>query len=177
MRVMRVMRRGLVVASTAMAAVMPAGSAGAGAVDGVSTADAAAPTLFAAAVPEADTAHHGHAVLWDGLLDVWLESENHGPDGVPDATVRLTFSVPSGADASLPESCLRAGHRTILCRTGELRAASTGQGRALRLQLAGAPAEVVIGVSTVWNGGAADLNRPNDHHTVLVPATGDRYTF
>ncbi|WP_338677396.1 hypothetical protein V1460_33810 [Streptomyces sp. SCSIO 30461] len=179
MPVMRVMRSSLVVASIVTAAVMPTGSAGAAPADAVGGAGTAGavPASFAAAVPEADTAHHGHAVLWEGLLDVWLTSENHGPDAVPGTTVWLTFSAPPGPDASLPDGCLWVGYRTVLCHTGELRAASTGPGRALRLRLAGEPAEVVIAVTTVWNGGAVDRNHANDRHIVLVPATGDRYTF
>ncbi|MEU2156798.1 hypothetical protein ABZ532_17580 [Streptomyces sp. NPDC019396] len=175
MRVVRVVLRSLVVASVAVATVIPAGSVSAGPV-----VAAPAPLVEAAdtqAALEADTAHHGHAVLWDGLLDIWLESENHGPDAVSDMTVELTFSAPPQPDASLPDDCLRGGHRTILCRAGELRAASTGRGRALRLRFAGKPAEVVIAVATAWNGGAADRNHPNDRHTVLVPATGDAYAF
>lgn len=48
---------------------------------------------------------------------------------------------------------------------------------ALELQLAGRPAEVVVRIDTVWNGGATDRNAKNSEHEVLAPATGDEYVF
>ncbi|MGW2562864.1 hypothetical protein ACWCXB_27160 [Streptomyces sp. NPDC001514] len=179
---MQVMRRTLLVASTAVAVVVLAAGGGAGADIGDRLQEAADATGAAGArvpVAEADVAHHGHVSLWDGRIGVWLDSGNHGPAQVADATVRLSFSGPVSVTSGgqLPPACLWGGDRVILCRTGALRAGRTGNGVALDLRAAGSPVEVVVDVATVWNGGAVDRNHANDEHTVLVPATGDGYIF
>lgn len=161
---MGVLRKSLlVVLSAATAAVLGAGSAGAG-----------APAPIA---PEADLAHHGQASLWEGQLSLRLETENHGPSALPDATVRLDFSVPLAPGQALPSPCLWAGARTVLCRTGELRAAGRAARLALDLRAVGAPSEVVVDIDTAWNGGASDRNPENNRQRVLTPATGDTYAF
>ncbi|MFE7774431.1 hypothetical protein ACFU5O_11090 [Streptomyces sp. NPDC057445] len=181
---MQVMRGTLFAAATAMAVVVSAAgaSAGAGAGAGARTAaadGAAVLSVEEAAMPvtEADVAHHGYVSLWDGRVAVWLESDNHGPSPVSDATVRLIFSVPPTGGGPLPSACLWGGDRVVLCRTGALRAGSTGKGIMLDLRVAGRPSEIVMDVATAWNGGAVDINHANDEHAVLVPATGDGYVF
>lgn len=159
--------------SAALAAVLATdGSAGAG-----TTARAGAAPLAAAVVTEADVAHHGYAWLWDGRIGIWLENSNDGPAHVADSTVRLTFSVPLSSGGLLPPSCLRGGDRVVLCRTGALMAGGRPGGISLDLRAVGKPDEMVLGVSTAWNGGASDRNHANDEHRVLVPATADGYVF
>ncbi|MEW1718390.1 hypothetical protein [Streptomyces sp. NPDC093109] len=126
---------------------------------------------------EADLSHHGHVSLWKGRLTVRLESENHGPAKVPEATVRLDLSAAPTAGQALPAHCLWGGDRVVLCRTGQLRATGRSRETALDLALPGDPAEVVVRIDTAWNGGASDRNPENQHHRVLVPATGDQYAF
>ncbi|MGW1888435.1 hypothetical protein [Streptomyces sp. NPDC001970] len=182
---MQVMRRTLLMASAAAAMVVVAAgvSAGADIGDPVPEAAGAAGAAVGAGVrvpaAEADVAHHGHASLWAGRIGVWLESDNHGPAQVADATVRLSFSVPVSVTGGgpLPPVCLWGGDRVILCRTGALRAGGAGNGIALDLLAAGSPTEVVVSVATAWSDGAIDQNHANDEHTVLVPATGDGYVF
>ncbi|MFD7443794.1 hypothetical protein [Streptomyces sp. NPDC059909] len=179
---MQVMRRTLFVASTALATVMLAAGGGAGADIGdrvPEAADTAGAAVVRVPVAEADVAHHGHASLWGGRIVVWLESDNHGPAQLADATVRLSFSAPVTVTGGgqLPPACLWGGDRVILCRTGELRAGGTGGGIALDLLIPGNPPEIIVGITTVWSDGAVDRNHANDEHTVLVPATGDGYVF
>ncbi|MEV7089745.1 hypothetical protein AB0O07_28300 [Streptomyces sp. NPDC093085] len=135
---------------------------------------------------EADLAHHGRVLLSAGHLTVRFTSENHGPSGVADATVRFDFSAPlaplaqdgaAGAGQALPAGCLRGGERTVLCRTGALRPGGRGEETRLDLRTAGAPHEVVVRVDTAWNGGAGDLDPENHRHRVLAPDTGDPYVF
>lgn len=129
-------------------------------------------------VPEADISHHGHVSLWGEGLGVWLLSENHGPSDLMRSTVRLRFSVALTGRQEMPDDCLQANARTVLCRTGPLRAdGSAGRQIALELQLAGRPDEVVVQVDTAWNGGVTDRNPQNNQHEVLAPATGDEYVF
>ncbi|MFJ1649094.1 hypothetical protein [Streptomyces sp. NPDC088258] len=126
---------------------------------------------------EADLSHHGHVSLWSGRLTVRLESENHGPSRLADATVRIDFSAPAAPGQALPAHCLWGGDRTVLCRTGQLRPVVRSRETVLELELDGDPAEVVVRVDTAWNGGASDQNPENHRHRVLVPATGDAYAF
>ncbi|WP_018552215.1 MULTISPECIES: hypothetical protein [unclassified Streptomyces] len=129
-------------------------------------------------VPEADVSHHGHVSLRGDVLGIWLRSENNGPSDVPWVTVRLRVSVPPADGQELPGACLRADPRTVLCRTGPLRADGSQQRRlALHLKLRGRPDEVVVRIDTAWNGGATDRNAKNSEHEVLAPATGDPYVF
>ncbi|MFE5240808.1 MULTISPECIES: hypothetical protein [unclassified Streptomyces] len=127
--------------------------------------------------PEADTAHHGRVSLWGDRLGVLLRTGNRGPSPLADVTVRLRFSVPLAAAQQLPPGCLRGDSRTVLCSTGPLPAAGEARRTTVGLRLTGRPAEVVVRVDTLWNGGASDRNRRNDTHEVLAPATGDRYAF
>ncbi|MET8398124.1 hypothetical protein [Streptomyces sp900116325] len=128
--------------------------------------------------PEADISHHGHVSLWGEELGVWLLSENHGPSDVMRSTVRLRFSVVLTGRQEMPSACLQADARTVLCRTGPLRAGgAAGRQFALELQLAGRPNEVVVRIDTAWNGGVTDRNPQNDRHEVLAPSTGDEYVF
>ncbi|MFD5784556.1 hypothetical protein [Streptomyces sp. NPDC126933] len=170
---MGVMSKALLVGVSATTAVVMsagAGAAGAEGADGVIGADRAV-------APEADVAHHGHASLWSGQLAVRLRPENHGPSGLTDATVRLDFSAPLARGQALPADCLWGGDRTVLCRTGQLRADGRGREITLDLRTAGSPAEVVVRIDTAWNGGASDRNPENHQHRVLTPDTGDPYAF
>lgn len=127
--------------------------------------------------PEADVSYRGHATLDGGRLGVWLETANRGPSALRDATVRLRFSVPLAGERELPPHCLWSGEREVLCRTGGLRVRAAGRQFAFHLRAPGDPSEVVVRISTAWNGGATDRNRRNNEHEVLVPATGDGYFF
>ncbi|MFF2571504.1 hypothetical protein [Streptomyces sp. NPDC058084] len=139
------------------------------------TGTAAVPA--AAAPPEADLAHHGHLSLMDGRLGVRLVSENHGPSGVRQATVRLAFSEPMAGGQELPPACLWSSDRVVSCRTGGLRAAGAVGELALDLRTAGRPDEVAVDIRTAWRDGVVDPNPRNDRHRVLVLATGDPYVF
>lgn len=127
--------------------------------------------------PEADVAHHGRVSLWGDRLGVLVRTGNRGPSRLEDVTVRLRFSVPLAAGQELPQGCLRSGGRTVLCGTGPLTAAGPARRTTVGLRLVGRPAEVVVRVDTLWNGGASDRNRRNDTHQVLALATGDAYAF
>ncbi|WP_235614588.1 hypothetical protein [Streptomyces ambofaciens] len=175
--------RGLVVWGAVVGAAAGAGVAGAGlpaqAAPGPRSV-AAAPVprpAHAAPVPEADLAHHGSATLTGDRVDVRLVPVNHGPSAVPDATVRLRWSVPLAVRQELPDGCARAEERVVLCRTGALAVDGVGERITLRVLLAGAPPEVVLDLDTVWSGGAVDRHRENDRQRVLVLATGDPYAF
>lgn len=106
-----------------------------------------------------------------------MRSENRGPSSLENTTVRLRFSVPLTAWQQLPERCTRGGERTVLCETGALRSDGEARRTALALRVKGQPAEMVVRVDTVWNGGASDRNPANNTHEVLAPATGDAYVF
>ncbi|WP_051852797.1 hypothetical protein [Streptomyces aureocirculatus] len=131
----------------------------------------------AGAEPEADVAYHGRIAMTRGLAAVSLTPENHGPDDVPGATVRLVWSVPLEDGVRLPGACVRSGERGVLCRTGALPAGWQGERLHLAVRLRGAPREVTVTVGTVWNGGAVDLNPRNNEHAVLVLDSGDSYYF
>ncbi|MFE7749011.1 hypothetical protein [Streptomyces sp. NPDC057428] len=127
--------------------------------------------------PEADVSHHGHVSLEGRRLGVLLRTGNRGPSALEDVTVRLRFSEPLAAGQRLPQGCLRSGSRTVLCGTGALPVAGKARRTTVVLGLAGQPAEVVVRVDTVWNGGASDRNPQNSTHEVLAPSTGDAYVF
>ncbi|MEG3628875.1 hypothetical protein [Streptomyces poriticola] len=127
--------------------------------------------------PEADLAYHGSATLDEGRVDVSFVPRNHGPSAVPDATVRLRWSVPPVAQQELPDGCARSGTQVVLCRTGALAADGVGEPIELRVSLQDTPSEVVLELDTVWGGGAVDRNRENDQQRVLVLDTGDTYHF
>ncbi|MHC3818163.1 hypothetical protein [Streptomyces sp. DT9] len=157
-------------AAAAVASTLALGAVGAAA--------AAPPTVAPSIAPEADVSHHGHVSLWGTGLGVWLTSQNSGPSDLTGTTVRLRVSVPLSGRQVLPAQCLQADAQTVLCRTGPLPADGSRQRQlALELQLQGRPAEVVVRIDTVWNGGATDRNAKNSEHEVLAPATGDEYVF
>ncbi|MCX4676387.1 hypothetical protein OG413_13920 [Streptomyces sp. NBC_01433] len=171
---MVVTRRALLVLSAAAAMVATAVIPGAG-TGGSAAATPVAPGREAG--PQADVSHHGHVSLSGDRLGVWLRSENRGPADLTDATVRLRFSDPFSAPRGLPPGCLRGGSRAVLCGTGALTADGQERRTAFDLRLAGRPAEVVVRIDTVWNGGAVDRDPRNNVHEVLAPSTGDAYVF
>ncbi|MER6120867.1 hypothetical protein [Streptomyces sp. NPDC001743] len=171
-----------VAAAAAMASTLAPGAGGTAAAVGDPVGASARAPGGAAGVrniaPEADVSHHGHVSLWGYGLGIWLRSENRGPSDLAGVTVRVRTSVPLAPRQELPRECLRAGRSTVLCRTGALRADGSAPWQlALELRLAGRPAEVVVRIDTVWNGGATDRNAKNSEHEVLAPATGDEYVF
>ncbi|MFJ8085169.1 hypothetical protein ACIQ6Y_31680 [Streptomyces sp. NPDC096205] len=171
---MRAVARRLVVCG-AVLGLAGAGVSGAGAVSGPGLSGDG--REVGAAQGEADLAYHGAAVMADGRMRVWFVARNHGPEAVPDATVRLRWSVPLGVRQVLPEGCARAGVRVVVCRTGELAADGLGERVELAVRLRGVPPEVGLELDTVWGGGAVDRNRDNDRQRVLVLDTGDTYYF
>ncbi|MDQ1009129.1 hypothetical protein QFZ82_003614 [Streptomyces sp. V4I23] len=176
---MCVMRR---VMSAGVAALVLVVASGAGAraggdsgPGGVGAAGAAGAS--GAVAPEADVAHHGHVSLDDGWLKISLMTSNHGPSSLEDATVRVAFSLRPVGELRLPKRCLWAGERVVLCGTGPLGADGVGRKTSLRLGITGDPAEAVVKIGTVWNGGATDRDPANNNHKVVAPATGDPYAF
>ncbi|MDF6043084.1 hypothetical protein LRD69_13170 [Streptomyces sp. JH14] len=168
----------LVVSAAAATVVCGFGQAAVAAPVPAPVAAAVPVPVYRSVAPEADVSHHGHVSLWGRGLGVWLLSENHGPSSLAAATVRLRFSANLVGRQEMPDACLQADARTVLCRTGPLPAdGSAGRQLALELQLAGRPNEVVVRIDTVWNGGATDRNPQNNEHEVLAPATGDEYVF
>ncbi|MEU1277839.1 hypothetical protein [Streptomyces sp. NPDC005805] len=160
-------------AASAATVAMAARAAAAPAVSVVSVA-----TTAPGIAPEADLSHHGYASLDAGRLDLVLVSRNHGPAPLAEATLRLELSARPVGDLRLPGRCLWAEERVVLCGTGPLRADGVGRKLAFGLAVEGGPEdEVVVSVSTQWNGGATDRNPANDEHRLLVPATGDAYAF
>ncbi|MFR9796695.1 hypothetical protein ACL02U_12430 [Streptomyces sp. MS06] len=148
---------------------------------------AAVSLLFAggsarAAAPGADLAYHGSATLRGGLVDVRFTPRNHGSAAVPDAAVRLRWSAPLAArQPALPPGCARIGALEVVCRTGPIAADGVGERIALAVRLRERPGETVLEVGTLWNGGAADRDRPDSRpdgrQRVLVLDTGDSYYF
>ena len=69
----------------------------------------------AVGAPEADLAYHGVVSMVGGRVDLRLTPRNHGPSAVPDATVRLRWSVAPVNRQSLPAGCVRSGARVMLC--------------------------------------------------------------
>ncbi|MFI1372534.1 hypothetical protein ACH4UY_11050 [Streptomyces longwoodensis] len=140
---------------------------------------AAGPAWAQEPTPGAGPTHHGYAVLDGGRVDVRLTPRDHGPSAVPDATVRLRWSVPLArrAQPPLPAGCARTGERDVMCRTGALDADAWGRELAPGVWLRGRPAEVTPAVDTGWAAGAVDRDRGDDRQRLLVPATGDTYSF
>ncbi|MFF8847116.1 hypothetical protein ACF08N_31120 [Streptomyces sp. NPDC015127] len=165
---MSAMRRALSAAAAALVLVV---GSGAGARAGADMGPGGA------VAPEADVAHHGHVSFGDGRLGISFLTRNHGPSGLEDATVRVEFSLRPVGELRLPDRCLWAGERVVLCATGQLRADGVGRKTSIRLRTAGDPAEAVVTIDTVWNGGATDRNPANNAHRVVAPATGDPYAF
>ncbi|MCX4847249.1 hypothetical protein [Streptomyces sp. NBC_00893] len=166
------------VSATALLAGSVVLGAGAAAVPSAAMTPSALSGPFVGIAPEADVSHHGHVLLWGAGLKVRVRTENHGPSSLTGVTVRVRTSVALAGRQELPQSCLRADRRTVLCRTGSLRADGVQERwLALELRLAGRPDEVVVRVDTLWNGGATDRNSRNSDHKVLAPATGDEYVF
>jgi len=130
-----------------------------------------------AAGPEADLAYHGAASLDSGKVDLRFTPRNHGPSAVPDATVRLRWSAPLANRQELPDGCVRAGARAVLCRVGALAADEVRERIALRVRLREVPSEVLLEIDTVWSSGAVDRNPDNDRQRVLILDTGDAYYF
>ncbi|MEV4330495.1 hypothetical protein AB0K02_08120 [Streptomyces sp. NPDC049597] len=180
---MYVMRRALSAGIAALVLVVASGAGARAGGDsgprGVGAARAAGTAAGAsgAVAPEADVAHHGHVSLGDEWLRISVMTRNHGPSSLEDATVRLEFSLRPVGGLRLPERCLRAGERVVLCRTGPLVADGVGSKTSIRLGITGDPAEAVVRVATVWNGGATDRDPVNNDHQVVAPATGDPYAF
>ncbi|MFF8725717.1 hypothetical protein ACF073_04405 [Streptomyces sp. NPDC015171] len=131
----------------------------------------------AAPAPEADLSFHGAAVLDGDQVDVRLAPRNDGPAAVSDATVRLRWSVPLADRQELPARCAREDERTVLCGTGPLAAAVTGEQLRFPVRLSEGASEVTLEIDTAWSAGMVDGDRSNDRMTVLLLATGDPYTF
>ncbi|MFF2508802.1 hypothetical protein ACFVTY_36360 [Streptomyces sp. NPDC058067] len=127
--------------------------------------------------PEADLAYHGQVAVSAGRVDVAFIPQNHGPSAVGDATVRLRWSAPVAFVPGLPQQCVRAEARTVLCRTGALPADGMGGRIGVSVWLAGVPSEVTVRIDTVWSDGKADRNPQNSRHQVLALDTGDVYYF
>ncbi|MEE1736345.1 hypothetical protein [Streptomyces sp. BE147] len=172
-------RRALLMLSAAVAALVAhTVTPGTGTAGTAAAAPAPRPPGAGARVgPVADVSHHGHVSLWEERIGVRVRSENRGPADLAGVTVRLRFSEPFAVPQELPDGCLWGGARVVLCGTGALTADGEARSTALDLRLAGRPAEVVVRVDTVWNGGAGDGNPRNNVHEVLAPSTGDAYVF
>ncbi|MFI2370419.1 hypothetical protein [Streptomyces sp. NPDC018833] len=177
---MYAMRRALSAGAAAVVLMVGSGAGARAVADtghGGVEAGGGAGVVSGAVAPEADVAHHGHVSLHGGRFEISLKSGNHGPSGLDDVTVKLEFSLRAVGELRLPERCLWAGERVVLCATGPLRADGAGRTTILRLRTAGDPPELVVKIRTVWNGGATDRNPANNEHRVIVPATGDPYVF
>ncbi|MEU1405496.1 hypothetical protein ABZ471_24580 [Streptomyces sp. NPDC005728] len=148
-----------------------------GACGAVAVAVGAAGPAGAADTPEADLAFHGSAVMSGDQVEVRLTPSNSGPSAVPDATVLLRWSAPLAEQQQLPSGCARTDERTVVCGTGTLAAAETGDQIKVTVRLKGKPSEVTLEVDTAWNGGVVDKDRANDQLKVLVLDTGDAYAF
>ncbi|MGW4198149.1 hypothetical protein [Streptomyces sp. NPDC005004] len=96
---------------------------------------------------------------------------------MPDASVRLRWSVALADRQVLPAACARTGARTVVCGTGALAVGRTGRALTLSLALRRAASEVTLEVEPAWNGGVSDPDRSNDRLKVLVLDTGDAYAF
>ncbi|MGW1806449.1 hypothetical protein [Streptomyces sp. NPDC002078] len=130
-----------------------------------------------APVPAAGLAFHGTAVMDGDRVEVKLTPHNGGPAALPDATVRLRWSVALAEEQRLPARCAREDARTVLCGTGALAANGVGEQLDVPVRLKEKPSEVTLDVDTVWAGGATDQGRTNDQVKVLVLDTGDAYAF
>ncbi|MFJ4007933.1 hypothetical protein ACIPWL_31450 [Streptomyces sp. NPDC090023] len=131
----------------------------------------------AAPAPRADLAFHGHAVIDGDRMEVRLTPRDHGPAAVPEASVRVRWSVGPAGAVTLSPGCARTGERTVVCGTGALVAGQAGEEVRLGVRLRVPAPEVTLEVETAWNGGVADPDRTNDRLRVLVLPTGDEYSF
>ncbi len=130
------------------------------------------------APPSADLAFHGTAVMKDDQVDVKVTPSNLGPAAVPDASVRLRWSVPLTTDAlKLPAGCARTDERTVVCDTGAMASGGVEAQIQVSVRLKDKASQVTLEVGTAWNGGATDKDHTNDQLKVLVLATGDAYAF
>ncbi|MET9323115.1 hypothetical protein ABZX75_23380 [Streptomyces sp. NPDC003038] len=127
--------------------------------------------------PEADVAYHGLVSLSQGQLRLWVVPENHGPAALANATVRVRVSADLADRQGLAEGCARAGQREVVCETGALPRQGQGRHIGLLLDLRERVPEVVVRVSTWWNGGATDRDLSNNEPVVLALDTGDTYAF
>ncbi|MFB7780514.1 hypothetical protein [Streptomyces bauhiniae] len=131
----------------------------------------------AAPAPRADLAFHGHAVIDGDRMEVRLIPRDHGPAAVPEASVRVRWSVGPAGAVTLSPGCARTGERTVVCGTGALVAGQAGEEIRLGVRLRVPAPEVTLEVETAWNGGVTDPDRTNDRLRVLVLPTGDAYSF
>lgn len=131
----------------------------------------------AAPTPRADLAFHGQAVIDGERMDIRLTPRDHGPAAVPEASVRVRWSVGPAGAVSLSPGCARTGERTVVCGTGALVAGQAGEEIRLGVRLRVPAPEVTLEVETAWNGGVTDPDRSNDRLRVLVLPTGDAYSF
>lgn len=148
----------------------------AGALTGVVLGAGAAVAAPAAGLG-ADLAFHGTAVMNGDRVEVKLTPHNDGPSALPDATVRLRWSVALAEEQRLPARCVREDERTVLCGTGALAANGVGERLDVPVRLKEKPSEVTVEIDTAWAGGATDKDRTNDRTKVLVLDTGDAYAF
>ncbi|MGW4566119.1 hypothetical protein ACWEN3_28145 [Streptomyces sp. NPDC004561] len=131
----------------------------------------------AAPVPQAALSYHGSVVMNGDQVEVRLTPRDNGPGPVPDATVRLRWSVALADTQRLPARCVREDERTVLCGTGALTEDAPGEQLRVPVRLRKGPAEVTLEVATAWSGGAVDKDRTDDRLSVLVLDTGDAYAF
>ncbi|MFJ3309006.1 hypothetical protein ACIPSA_39375 [Streptomyces sp. NPDC086549] len=131
----------------------------------------------AGGTPEADLEYHGSALMVGDRMGVTFTPGNHGPSAVADASVQLRWSVPLADRQSLPDECVRAGERVVVCRTGALPANGSGKRIELGVLLKSSAPEVTVEIDTAWSEGTVDGNRSNDKARVMVLETGDSYVF
>ncbi|MGW0996778.1 hypothetical protein ACWD5V_26530 [Streptomyces sp. NPDC002523] len=134
-------------------------------------------SVWAVSGPRGDLSFHGSAVLNGDLMEVRLTPRNNGPTAVPDASVRLTWSVPLAERQRLPAGCARTDDRSVVCATGALAVGGVGKRIRVPVRLKGRPDEVTVEVETAWAGGVVDADRSDDRLAVLVLDTGDAYSF
>ncbi|MGW0366344.1 hypothetical protein [Streptomyces sp. NPDC002990] len=169
------MRRGAVL-SVVVAGLLVLGLGGAGSAQGSARgSDDGAAAGWAG--PEADVAYRGMVSLSQGRLRLWVVPENRGPAALANATVRVRLSADLADRQALAEGCARAGQREVVCETGALPRRGEGRHIGLLLELRERAPEVVVRVSTWWNGGATDRNPVNNEPVVLALDTGDTYAF
>ncbi|MFF7383670.1 hypothetical protein [Streptomyces griseoluteus] len=154
-----------------------AAAPGPGSVAAVGPASPAHGVRSPAAGPRADLAFHGRAVIDGDRMEVRLTPRDHGPAAVPEASVRMRWSVAAAGAVTSSPGCARTGERTVVCGTGALAAGQAGEEIRLVVRLRVPAPEVTLEVETVWNGGVTDPDRTNDRLRVLVLPTGDEYAF
>ncbi|MFJ9345455.1 hypothetical protein [Streptomyces sp. NPDC101237] len=126
---------------------------------------------------DADLEVHGSVVMNGDVVVVRVTPRNLGPDIVPGATVRLTWSAALADTQQLPPACARSGDREVVCGTGPLAVDLPAEQLVVPVRLRERPAEVTLEADMAWSGGAVDHDRTNDRQRVLVLATGDPYAF